>query len=78
MDSPPKLLGSVLVFGGSGFLGYHLTKQLSEAPDVSKVTVFDVNTSKNRVNGVEYIEGSIASKVDVEMAFQNAHPNVLR
>jgi len=47
------------------------------APDVIEVTVFDVNTLKNRISGVEYINGSITSKNDVELAFLTAEPTTV-
>jgi sterol-4alpha-carboxylate 3-dehydrogenase (decarboxylating) len=47
------------------------------APDVAKVTVCDIDTSKNRIEGVEYIEGSITLKDDVELAFKTAQPTVV-
>ncbi|PVH92680.1 C-3 sterol dehydrogenase/C-4-like protein [Periconia macrospinosa] len=73
--SPP--LQSVLVFGGCGFLGHHIAKQATLAPDVTKVTVVDIDVSKNRLSGVEYLTGDIQSKEDVERVFQIAQPNVV-
>lgn len=70
-------LGTALVFGGCGFLGHHIAKQLSTAPDVTKVVVFDLNTTKNKITGVEYIAGSITSKEDVERVFKIVQPKVV-
>lgn len=75
METP--LLGSVLIFGGCGFLGHHIAKQAKSAPDVTQVTIFDLDTSKNRVPGVEYVNGSIVCKEDVEMVFEKVQPNVV-
>jgi sterol-4alpha-carboxylate 3-dehydrogenase (decarboxylating) len=77
MDTSSPLLGSVLVLGGCGFLGHHIAKQALLASDVAKVTVLDVDTSKNRIDGVDYIKGSITSKEDVELAFNTAEPTVV-
>lgn len=70
-------VGTALVFGGCGFLGHHIAKQLTKAPDVTKVFVFDADTSKNRISGVEYISGSITSQDDVDAAFKNVQPKVI-
>ncbi|KAL1603530.1 hypothetical protein SLS60_005118 [Paraconiothyrium brasiliense] len=77
MSDESVSLGTVLVFGGCGFLGHHIAKQLSIAPDVTKVFVFDVDTSKNRIPGVEYIASSITSKGDVDEAFRTVQPKVV-
>ncbi|KAH8722736.1 hydroxysteroid dehydrogenase [Phaeosphaeriaceae sp. PMI808] len=77
MDTSSPQLGSVLVLGGCGFLGHHIAKQALFARDVSMVTVVDVDTSKNRIPGVEYITGSITSKDDLNLAFKTARPTVV-
>jgi sterol-4alpha-carboxylate 3-dehydrogenase (decarboxylating) len=77
MDSLSPHLDSVLVLGGCGLLGHHIVKQAVLASDVAKVTVLDVDTLKNRIDGVEYIIGSIISNHDVELAFKTAEPTVV-
>ncbi|KAF1948848.1 C-3 sterol dehydrogenase/C-4 decarboxylase [Byssothecium circinans] len=77
MDSTAPDLESVLIFGGCGFLGHHIAKQATLAPDITKVTVADIDISKNRLPGVEYISGSITSKDDIERAFKIAQPTVV-
>ena len=70
-------LGTILIFGGCGFLGHHIARQLSIAQDVTSVHVFDIDTSKNRIPGVTYITGSITSAQDVSSAFLNVQPKVI-
>lgn len=70
-------LGTALVIGGCGFLGHHIARQLSKAPDVSRVFVFDVDTSKNRIPEAEYIAGSITSKREIDEVFQKTQPKVV-
>lgn len=77
MGDERQTLGTVLIFGGCGFLGHHIAKQLSAAPDVTKVFVFDVDILKNRVHGVEYIFGDVTSEDDVDKAFKTIQPKVV-
>jgi sterol-4alpha-carboxylate 3-dehydrogenase (decarboxylating) len=77
MNDQTSSLDTALVFGGCGFLGHHIARQLSIASDVTKVTVFDADTSKNRIPGVDYIRGSITSEADVEEAFKSVRPKVV-
>ncbi|KAF1966799.1 NAD(P)-binding protein [Bimuria novae-zelandiae CBS 107.79] len=77
MSEQDLWLGNALVFGGCGFLGHHIAKQLSTASDVAKVFVFDKKTSKNCISGVEYITGDITSKDDVDEAFKCVQPKVV-
>jgi sterol-4alpha-carboxylate 3-dehydrogenase (decarboxylating) len=76
MDSVDSL-GSVLVFGGCGFLGHHIVQKLLQAPDVSQVTVLDLNTDSSTFEGVRYITGSITSSGDVTRALREAKPGTI-
>ncbi|KAF2679616.1 C-3 sterol dehydrogenase/C-4 decarboxylase [Lentithecium fluviatile CBS 122367] len=73
----PPLLGSVLIFGGCGFLGHHIAKAALHSPDATSVAVVDIDTSKNRIPGIEYITGSIKSTSDVALAFKTTQPTVV-
>lgn len=62
---------SVLVTGGAGFIGSHITDRL---PETCSVRVFDSLTAgtRNHVpNGVDFIEGDIRNKADVQEAMQD-------
>jgi sterol-4alpha-carboxylate 3-dehydrogenase (decarboxylating) len=73
----PDALGSVLVLGGCGFLGHHIVKALLSAPDVTRVTVFDLYTDANRQPNVHYVSGSITSRADIMSVLESAKPSVI-
>jgi sterol-4alpha-carboxylate 3-dehydrogenase (decarboxylating) len=75
MDSKP--LGSVLVIGGCGCLGYHIAQQLSLSGDASTITVFDISVQNNRLENVTYIQGDLSSAKDVLAALRKAKPLVV-
>ncbi|TVY33155.1 Sterol-4-alpha-carboxylate 3-dehydrogenase,decarboxylating [Lachnellula occidentalis] len=75
MASPS--LGPVLVIGGCGFLGHHIVKLLVEESPSSDIAVLDINTKKNRIDGVKYLEGSLSSRDEVLQAIQEVKPRVI-
>jgi sterol-4alpha-carboxylate 3-dehydrogenase (decarboxylating) len=72
-------LGSVFVIGGCGLLGHDLVKYLLEVGDATSIAVFDASTINNHYNDlrVEYITGSITSKLDVLNALKKTNPQVI-
>jgi sterol-4alpha-carboxylate 3-dehydrogenase (decarboxylating) len=54
-------LGSVLVTGGSGFLGGNIVKLLVERNAASKVTVLDLKAPLSPAAGVEYVQGDLTN-----------------
>ena len=67
----------VLIFGGCGNLGHHIVQQLLESKEVRNVTVVDVRTDSNLVDGAKYIKGSVTSEEDVRTALQQVRPRVI-
>ncbi|PVI08699.1 C-3 sterol dehydrogenase/C-4 decarboxylase [Periconia macrospinosa] len=67
----------VLVIGGCGGLGHHIVKQLLEEGHATNITVFDKNTSRNRIEKINYITGDLGSSEDVHNAFRNTKPRVV-
>ncbi|KAI9798845.1 MAG: hypothetical protein M1825_004968 [Sarcosagium campestre] len=73
-------LGSVLVVGGCGFLGHHIVSLLISAGNVSKVSVLDLRTTRNRQPHsaqVAYYDGDITSPESIEPVFAAAKPDVV-
>jgi sterol-4alpha-carboxylate 3-dehydrogenase (decarboxylating) len=67
----------VLVIGGCGGLGFHITKQLRDQDAGTIIAVFDISTTRNNVPGVRYIEGDLSSAADVRAALQQVNPRVV-
>ncbi|KAF1956412.1 hydroxysteroid dehydrogenase [Byssothecium circinans] len=70
-------LDPVLIIGGCGGLGYHITQQLLESSDASNITILDIDTERNRVKGARYINGSVSSRDDVSKVLELAKPRVI-
>jgi len=75
--SQPALLGSVIVTGGCGFLGYTLVRQLLEDPECDQVYVIDRNIGKNRHDRAHYVEGDVADRSGLERLFDQVNPTAV-
>jgi len=64
----------VLVFGGFGFLGYYLVKELLERE--YKVTVADVTNSNDFKEHIKFIKCDITIKTEVEAVFKDDYDYV--
>jgi len=71
------ILGTVLVTGGCGFLGFYLVQDLLRDPECGPVYVLDRNVESNRHSGATYIQGSITDIGRVESLIQEIHPRVI-
>lgn len=71
-----KLTTSVLVIGGCGFLGHHIVSQLL-APSTSSVSVLDLHTTHNRLDGATYHSADITSRTAVREVLQKAKPQII-
>ena len=63
----------VLVFGGFGFLGYYLVKELLSKD--YKVTVADINENEELIKLVKFIHCDISIKENVEKVFAESNYN---
>lgn len=56
-----------IVFGGSGFIGSHLTKTLVERRQYSKVVSVDINSPRFRVDGVNYVTADVRREIPTDL-----------
>lgn len=79
MNLPQKsnALGSVLVVGGCGFLGFHIVRCLLEDPDCSTVVVLSRNPNRNRLPGVSYHAGDIGNPETIQLLMDQLKPHVI-
>ena len=69
------MTGEVLIIGGTGFLGHHLTKKLSES-DLSCTVLSRVEPKAfKKVVGVNYIQADLASQQAVNAAIKGPSYN---
>ncbi|KAF4422234.1 Sterol-4-alpha-carboxylate 3-dehydrogenase, decarboxylating [Fusarium austroafricanum] len=71
------LIGSSLVVGGNGFLGFHLVRQILQDDECGDVHVLDVDVSKNRHEEASYFEGSITDAQLVRKTIADTRPTVI-
>lgn len=76
--SSSPLLGTVLVTGGCGQLGFHLVHDLIEDPDCGPVYVLDRKVDDINVHdGATYVEGTISDVGKVESLLRDIKPRVI-
>jgi sterol-4alpha-carboxylate 3-dehydrogenase (decarboxylating) len=70
-DPPsPDTLGSVLVVGGCGFVGFHIVRYFSLEPSCTGVAVMSRNPNSNHLAGVSYHAGDISDPSNVRDMFR--------
>ena len=77
MDSTQDRLGSVLVFGGCGFVGYHIVRHFLDEPSCTSVSVVSRNPRDNRLPRVSYYPGNIADLVAMRSIIAQIQPKVI-
>ncbi|PHH65664.1 hypothetical protein CDD81_1750 [Ophiocordyceps australis] len=78
MDSESSVsLSPVLITGGCGFIGFHLTQALLASDPNCQIHVLDIKTDSNRVHGVTYHTGDVSSLPQVKAAFAAAAPKTV-
>lgn len=65
----------VLVFGGFGFLGFYLVKELLSRG--YKISVADIQSNKDLENEVDYFYCDISFKKDIDNVFNEKHFDVI-
>ncbi|KAM0427844.1 hypothetical protein ACHAPT_007303 [Fusarium lateritium] len=75
--SSTPLLGTALVVGGCGFLGYHLVRHLLDDDDCGDVYVVDREIGKNQQEKAIYIRGSITDAELLHSLVAEIRPRVI-
>jgi sterol-4alpha-carboxylate 3-dehydrogenase (decarboxylating) len=70
-------LDPTLVIGGCGGLGFHVVAQLLHSGEAVDVTVLDIDTERNRVEGAHYVKGSVSSYQDVVAVLADVKPRTI-
>lgn len=76
-ETKAKLLGHVLVTGGSGFLGHHIVSLLSSRDACSKLTVLDLKQPAKPLPGVDYQQGDFTDYDAILSLFQKLKPDAV-
>lgn len=70
-------LGSVLVIGGCGFVGFHLVRHLLLEHSCTSVSVISRNPQRNRLSGVSYHAGDITDAISLRALILQIQPQVI-
>lgn len=70
-------LGSVLVIGGCGFVGFHLVRHLLLEHSCTSVSVISRNPQRNRISGVSYHAGDITDPNSIRALILQIQPQVI-
>ncbi|KAL8994941.1 MAG: hypothetical protein Q9188_006926 [Gyalolechia gomerana] len=77
MGEPAAKLGSVLVVGGAGFVGYHVTKCFREQADCSSLAVLSRHPYQNTLPGVSYHTGDLLCPRELRRAITDIRPEII-
>ena len=75
--SPSRSLGSVLVIGGCGFVGFHIVRHLLLSSSCESISVVSRNPTANRLPGVNYLAGDITVISSVRSVVLQICPSVI-
>lgn len=70
-------LGTVIVTGGCGFVGFHIVDALLQEPSCGPIYVLSRAPSTNLHPGVHYLSCDISSAEQVDALFERIKPNVV-
>ncbi|RDL37222.1 Sterol-4alpha-carboxylate 3-dehydrogenase (Decarboxylating) [Venustampulla echinocandica] len=76
MDTTQRIV-SALVIGGCGSLGHRVVERLLKLEPPPQVSVFDLNTTQNRLPSVEYYDVDISDRYQVYSALSKVRPQVI-
>ena len=75
--SSPDHIGSVLVVGGCGFVGFHIVRHFLVEPTCTSVSVVSRNPKENRLPGASYYAGDITSLETMRRIVLEIQPSVI-
>ena len=73
----PDEVGSVLVVGGCGFVGFHIVRHFSLDPRVSSVSVISRNPRSNRLPRVSCYAGDVFDESRMKVLVHRINPSVI-
>lgn len=77
MFAKPDDVGSVLVIGGCGFVGFHIVRHFLLEPSCSSVSVISRNPKRNHLPNVSYHAGDISDLVTLRDLLRQINPTVV-
>ena len=75
--STSDALGSVLVVGGCGFVGFHIVRQFLREPSCTSVSVISRNPTTNCLPGVSYHAGDISDYNAIRALIEKIQPDII-
>ena len=70
-------LGSAVVIGGCGFVGYHIVQALLKEPTCGPVSVISRSPTLNRCEGVSYYTGDISNFDEIREVLAAIKPRII-
>ena len=70
-------LGTILVVGGCGFVGFHIVRLLLQEPEVGSIYVLSRNPTKNLQDGVNYRAGNITDTESIRALLDDIKPQII-
>ena len=70
-------MGSVLVVGGCGFVGFHIVRHLLKSSSCDSISVVSRKPTSNRLPGVDYRAGDITDIAAIRSVILQIEPSVI-
>ena len=77
MAESSSKIGPVLVVGGAGFVGYHITKYFQEQGKCTSVAVLSRDPHQDRIPGVAYHTGDILQPIPLQKTIAEISPEII-
>ncbi len=74
---PETTLGAVLVVGGSGFVGFHISQYFLQQPGCTSISVLSRSPRRNILPGVSYYAGDVSSPSELQKTIEKISPTVI-